>query len=109
MSLMGEKAKRDLNYYLPDSSSTRKLADFFFLFSDSNRLRLLSALSITTLCVNDIADVLHLNQTTVSHQLKLLRDMGIVKYKRQGKIIFYSLANKKINEVLLIGVDYLSS
>jgi ArsR family transcriptional regulator len=51
--------------------------------------------------------MLNLNQTTVSHQLRLLRDIGVVKYRRQGKIVFYTLKNEIINEVLLKGVEFL--
>ena len=68
---------------------------------------MLSALAISDMCVTDLAVVLNLNQTTVSHQLRLLRDLGAVKYKRQGKILFYSLKNDLISEVLLKGVEFL--
>jgi ArsR family transcriptional regulator len=57
------------------------------------------------MCVNDISVSLGLNQTTVSHQLKFLKDIGAVKFVRDGKVIYYSLANDVINEVLLNGVD----
>ena len=99
--------QRNLSYYLPDVATTRRLAEFFALFADSSRLRLLSALAITDLCVTDIAQALNMNQTTVSHQLKRLKSMGIVDYERQGKILYYSLKDTKVNEVLLIGVEYL--
>ena len=59
------------------------------------------------MCVTDISAMLSINQTTVSHQLRLLRDLGAVKYKRSGKIITYSLKNEVINDVLLKGVEYL--
>lgn len=99
--------QRDITYYLPDVSTTTRLAGFFSLFADSSRLRLLSALALCNMRVTDIASALEMNQTTVSHQLKLLRTMGAVTYKRQGKELFYSLADNKINEVLLLGVEYL--
>ena len=68
---------------------------------------MLSALAISEMCVTDISIMLKLNQTTVSHQLRLLKDLGAVKSRRQGKIIFYSLKSEMINEVLLKGVEFL--
>jgi DNA-binding transcriptional ArsR family regulator len=59
------------------------------------------------MCVTDLSRMLSLNQTTVSHQLRFLKNVGIVQCKRQGKIIFYSLLNDTVNEVLLKGVEFL--
>ena len=98
---------QDLEYYLPDKQSTKKIAQFFAVFADCSRLRLLSALAISPLCVSDIATVLEMNQTTVSHQLKTLRDLGFVDFDRRGKILHYKLTNPKINEIVLLGVEHL--
>ena len=97
----------DLDCYLPDKNATRKIARFFALFADPSRVQLLSALSISPLCVTDIADVLEMNQTTVSHQLRILRDMDVVSCEREGKILKYKISNPKINEILLVGVECL--
>ena len=98
---------QDLEYYLPDKQSTKKIAQFFAVFADCSRLRLLSALAISPLCVSDIASILEMNQTTVSHQLKTLRDLGFVDFERHGKILYYKLTNPKITEILLLGVEHL--
>ena len=95
----------DLDCYLPDKNATKKIARFFALFSDPSRVRLLSALAIAPLCVSDISAVLKMNQTTVSHQLRILRDMDVVSCEREGKILKYKISNPKINERLLIGVE----
>lgn len=97
----------DIECYMPDKVSTEKIARFFALFADCSRVRMLSALSIHPLCVSDLASVLQMNQTTVSHQLRLLRSVGIVDYERHGKVLFYKITNKKINDVLLVGVESL--
>lgn len=97
----------DLDCYLPDKNATKKIARFFALFSDPSRVRLLSALAIAPLCVSDISAVLKINQTTVSHQLRILRDMDVVSCEREGKILKYKISNPKINEILLVGVEYL--
>lgn len=101
------KIVNDINYYLPEEKSLQVLAEFFSMFSDETRIKIISALSVSELCVNDIANILKLNQTTVSHQLKLLKSVGAVKFRRDGKTIYYSIADKQINDCLLAGVNYL--
>ena len=101
------KVLDDMDCYLPDDNSVYRIARFFALLSDPSRVKLLSALTISPLCVTDLADILKMNQTTVSHQLRLLRDMDVVICERQGKILKYKISNPKINEILLVGVEYL--
>lgn len=101
------KVLDDMDCYLPDDDSVRRIARFFGLLADPSRVKLLSALTISPLCVTDLADILKMNQTTVSHQLRLLRDLDVVSCERQGKILKYKIANPKINEILLVGVEYL--
>lgn len=105
--LLNQEKVKDVKFYLPEEKICNKLADFFSTFSDTTRIKILSALAVSEMCVNDISRILNINQTTVSHQLKLLKSMGTVKFRREGKIIYYSLASKMINDCLLSGVDYL--
>lgn len=93
--------------YVPEGEILDGLVGFFSVFSDSTRLRILSALAITELCVTDLSFVLGINQTTVSHQLRFLKNLGIVRSNRVGKVIFYSLSNDTVNDVLLKGVEFL--
>ncbi len=97
----------DMDYYLPDEHSLQGLANLFALLADPSRVKILSALTISPLCVTDLAQIVNMNQTTVSHQLRLLKDRGVVNNTRVGKIIKYSISNKKLNEILLVGVEYL--
>jgi ArsR family transcriptional regulator len=105
--LLKENVVRDVKYYLPEEDMCQKLADFFSIFSDGTRIKILSALAVSEMCVNDLSRILRINQTTISHQLKLLKSTGAVKFKRDGKIIYYSIASQMINSCLLNGVDYL--
>jgi len=105
--LLDKRIQNKINDYMPPDEILEGLAGFFAVFSDITRIRIVSALAITEMCVNDISAMLRLNQTTVSHQLKTLKSAGAVKAKRQGKIIFYSLSSDRINEVMLNGVEYL--
>ncbi len=93
--------------YVPEGEILEGLVSFFSIFADATRLRILSALAITEMCVTDISRVLDINQTTVSHQLRFLKNVGIVKADRLGKVIFYSLKNDTVNDVLLKGVEFL--
>ncbi len=95
--------------YMPSVDICSKIAGFYTVFGDVTRIRILSALSITEMCVGDIAYMLKINQTTVSHQLKILRDAGMVKSKRDGKIIVYSVDNKYISDVMVTAVDNFES
>ena len=104
---LNKQMENKVKYFLPEYSVASDLADFFSVFSDGTRLRLLSALSISDMCVTDLANVLDLNQTTVSHQLKLLKSVGVVDSVRYGKSIFYSINNKVVKEVMMCGVNYL--
>lgn len=59
------------------------------------------------MCVGDISNLLDINQTTVSHQLKILKDQGLVSYKRDGKILLYTLLDKSVSDVMMYAVEYL--
>ena len=98
----------NLHYYMPENQTLRQLADVFSLFSDVTRLKILSALSLSPMCVNDLSRCLSINQTTISHQLKFLKSYNIVADERKGKIIIYSLATNLVNNVLCEVVDYIA-
>jgi len=102
--MISERNKLEVMELLPDESITNKLALYFQNFSDQTRIRILSALSIRELCVNDLSKVLGQNQTTVSHQLKTLKDQGMVDCKRDGKILIYFLKSDAVNDVMLYAV-----
>ena len=105
--LLDRRTQDMIEGYVPDGEVLTLLVRFFSIFSDSTRLRILPALAISEMCVTDISRVLGINQTTVSHQLRFLKDAGMVRTDRHGKIIFYSLSNDIVNDVLLKGVEFL--
>ena len=98
--MLSERKKADVSNYMPSEKDIRRLACFFQSFSDSTRLKIISCLSISEMCVNDISKVLKINQTTISHQLKTLKDQGVVSYKRIGKIIIYYLAEDGVSSIM---------
>ncbi|MDY2841736.1 MAG: metalloregulator ArsR/SmtB family transcription factor [Candidatus Borkfalkiaceae bacterium] len=105
--LLDKRIQELVGDYVPQGEVLDELVCFFSIFSDYTRLRIVSALSISEMCVSDISELLKLNQTTVSHQLRLLKDLNAVKTKRQGKVIFYSLRNESLSDILLKGVEFL--
>ena len=107
MLLLDKRTQSLVENYVPEGEILEGIVDFFSVFADSTRVRILSALAITEMCVTDISRVLGINQTTVSHQLRLLKNIGIVRCSRCGKVIFYSLKNETVNDVLRKGVEFL--
>ena len=105
--LLDKRTQSLVENYVPQGEILDGIVCFFSVFSDSTRVRILSALTITEMCVTDISRVLDINQTTVSHQLRFLKNIGIVTGTRCGKVIFYSLKNETVNDVLLKGVEFL--
>ena len=84
------------------------LAELFKMFADSTRVKILYALFESELCVCDIAKVLGLTQSAVSHQLRILKGGKLVKYRREGKIVFYSLADDHVRSIIEMGMDHIS-
>ena len=105
--LIDRRLQSMIRDYVPEGEILDDLVSFFSVFSDYTRLKMISALGITEMCVSDISTVLKLNQTTVSHQLRFLKNLNAVKTRRQGKVIFYSLRTEVINDILLKGVEFL--
>lgn len=82
------------------------LAELFKIFGDSTRIKILYALIESELCVGDIAQLLNLSQSAVSHQLRILKDAKLVKFRRDGKIIFYSLDDEHVRNILSMGMEH---
>lgn len=96
-----------VNESMPDEESLYDLADFFKVFADSTRIKILYALLQTEMCVCDIANVLNASQSAISHQLRLLKQMKLVKFRRDGKTIFYSLSDNHIETILNQGMEHI--
>jgi DNA-binding transcriptional ArsR family regulator len=88
-----------VNQRLPDSSVLLRLAELFKLLGDQTRVRILMALSAAELCVCDLSEILGLKPSAVSHQLRLLRSARLVRFRREGKNVFYSLDDGHVQEL----------
>lgn len=92
---------------MPPAEELEDLAEFFKVFGDATRLKIMSVLLGSEMCVYDIAKVLHMSQSAISHQLRVLKQMDLVKNRREGKTIFYSLADEHIINILSQGLDHI--
>jgi len=96
-----------LNQIVNDDD-TVDMSEIFKLLGDPSRLRIVSALRISELCVGDLSEIMEISQSGVSHQLRLLKKNRIVKSRREGKLIFYSLDDKHIEQLLDICLDHVN-
>ena len=93
---------------LPDEKQLLDLSEFFKVFGDSTRIKILYVLSQSEMCVCDIATLLQMGQSAISHQLRVLKQMRLVKFRRDGKTVFYSLSDDHIQTILAQGMEHIS-
>ena len=92
---------------LPPDELLYDLAELFKIFGDSTRIKILYALLQSELCVCDIAGLLDVTQSAVSHQLRVLKASKLVKFRREGKVVFYSLADDHVSRILSQGMEHI--
>ena len=91
----------------PNEEEIIEMADVFKLFSDSTRLRIICAILNNELCVCDLCELLNLTQSNVSHQLQLLRTAKLVKYRKEGKQVYYSLQDNHVEAIIRMALDHI--
>ena len=97
----------NLTTTMPDEGTLCDLAEFFKVFADSTRIRILFVLFESEVCVCDLAKVLNMTQSAVSHQLRILKQNKLVKNRREGKSIFYSLADEHVRTIISMGMEHI--
>lgn len=90
----------------PDDEILYDLAELFKVFGDSTRIKILYSMFENELCVNDIANLLNLSQSSVSHQLRILKTSKLVKFRREGKSIYYSLDDEHVRSIISMGMEH---
>lgn len=103
---MSSDAAARLRAEMPEEEALYDLAELFKVFGDSTRIKILYALFEAELCVGDLAQLLEMSQTAVSHQLRVLRTNKLVKGRKEGKIVFYSLADDHVRTILDQGMEH---
>ena len=91
---------------MPDLEELMTLADLFKVFGDTTRVRILYLLFESELCVCDISTLLGMNQSAISHQLRVLKQAKLVKARREGKTVFYSLADQHVRTIIGNGMEH---
>ena len=107
----GEHVHADLKAVeknIPDLDTLFQLAELFKMFGDTTRIRIMCVLFQRELCVCEIAELLDMGQSAISHQLRLLRNAHLVKVKRDGKQSYYSLDDTHVREIYLLGLEHIS-
>ncbi len=105
--VLHEEVVAEVKKSMADDETVADISDFFRIFGDSTRIKILWALDKSELCVCDIAALISMTKSAVSHQLKVLRDARLVKSRREGKVIFYSLADDHVKDIFEKAVEHL--
>jgi len=92
---------------MPEEETLYNLAELFKVFGDSTRIRILFVLFEAEVCVCDLAHALNMTQSAISHQLRILKQNKLVKHRREGKSIFYSLADEHVRTIIAQGLDHI--
>ena len=92
---------------MPEGESFYNLANLYKMFADNTRVKILWALSVEDMCVCDLSALLGMTKSAVSHQLKSLRLANLVKYDKQGKVVYYSLTDKHVKEIFERGLEHI--
>jgi len=103
-----EKLVAEIEESLPDEDTLDDLEDLFKIFGDSTRIKILYVLHGGEMCVCDIASLLQMTQSAVSHQLRVLRQNRLVKSRREGKNIYYLLADEHVHTIISMGIEHIS-
>ena len=102
-----ENLLKIVNETMPEETELYDLAELFKVFGDSTRIRILFVLFEAEVCVCDLAQVLQMTQSAISHQLKILKQNKLVKNRREGKSIFYSLADDHVRAIIAQGREHI--
>ena len=103
-----EDIVNQVNRNMPDEEILYDLAELFKIFGDSTRIKILYVLFESELCVCDIAQLLGMSQSAISHQLRALKQSKLVKYRREGKQVFYALADGHVRTILDQGMEHVA-
>ena len=104
---LDDQTRKKIDEKMPPEEELQDLGEFFKVFGDVTRLKILYVLLCSEMCVYDIASLLGMSQSAISHQLRVLKQMDLVKNRREGKTIFYALADSHIVNILSQGLDHI--
>jgi ArsR family transcriptional regulator, lead/cadmium/zinc/bismuth-responsive transcriptional repressor len=101
-----EEAVKEVKSNMLDETILLEVSENFKIFGDMTRIKIMQALYLKELCVCDLSAVLEANQSTISHQLRILRSKNLVKYRKEGKMAYYSLADDHVVKIIEMGIEH---
>jgi ArsR family transcriptional regulator len=107
-NVIHESTVKTVKSKMPEEEKLYDLAEFFKVFGDSTRIKILWALKQSEMCVCDIGALLNMSKSSISHQLRILKQARLVKYKKEGKIVYYSLCDNHVEYIFEQGFDHIN-
>lgn len=105
--VLHEDVVKQVKNKIPKDEFIFDLAEFFKVFADSTRMKIIYALLEDELCVYDIANIVGTTQSAISHQLRILKQTKLVKFRKEGKVVYYSLDDEHISEIVKKGSEHI--
>lgn len=106
-SVIHEDVVANAKAVMPEEELLYDLAELFKVFGDTTRIKIICALFESEMCVCDIAALLNMNQSAISHQLRVLKQTRLVKYRKEGKVVYYSLDDEHIKQIFDLGLIHI--
>ena len=107
ITVIHEDTVKKVKSIIPEDDLIYDLAEFFKVFADSTRMKIIYALIGNELCVCDIANIVGTTQSAISHQLRILKQSKLVKFRKQGKVVYYSLDDEHIEQIVKKGREHI--
>lgn len=107
ITIIHEDVVEKVKKIMPEDDEIYDLAEFFKIFADSTRMKIIYALMENELCVCDLANIVNTTQSAISHQLKILRQSKLVKFRKEGKVVYYSLDDEHISQIVKKGREHI--
>ena len=108
VSVIHEDKVREISESIPSDETLYDLAEFFKVFGDSTRIKIICALFKSEMCVCDLAALLNVSQSAISHQLRTLKGARLVRFRREGKVVYYSLDDEHIKHIFDEGLRHIT-
>lgn len=106
-TVLHEDTVKKVKNIMPEDGMIYDMAEFFKVFADSTRMKIIYALMENELCVCDIANIVQTTQSAISHQLRILKQSKLVKFRKHGKVVYYSLDDEHIAEIVKKGCEHI--
>ena len=103
---INKETANEIENKMPEESKLYELADLFKVFGDSTRIKILYVLFENEMCVYDIANILNMTQSAISHQLRILKQNRLVRFRKEGKTVLYTLADEHVFTILRQGIEH---